>query len=250
LPGPAAEKDPSGGARYRTRRNGRSPSAVGIAWERMLGPIRGAFGELSAAAAVDLYARSRYSRHDEAAGGLPNGPLIRRILGRAHGATPPGVLGSSQNRQRRGVGSRFPPFLVARPGSVSRHLYSPMRRQHLRRARGIGNRCAGRQALSVFPRSGVVAMNRAQSNEPDQPVSSTVSITGNAGAREKAVRVRLRRNRHRRRADRSSRHPRDEGGRGDSDRAAQISRYRRRVASGDHPAGRSSLADRKPACPH
>jgi len=28
-----------------------------------------------------------------------------------------------------------------------------------------------------FPRSGVVAMNRAQSNEPDQPVSSTVSIT-------------------------------------------------------------------------
>ena len=28
-----------------------------------------------------------------------------------------------------------------------------------------------------FPRSGVVAMNRAQSNEPDQLVSSTVSIT-------------------------------------------------------------------------
>jgi hypothetical protein len=37
---------------------------------------------------------------------------------------------------------------------------------------------------------------------------------GNAGAREKAVRVRLRRNRHRRRADRSSQYPRDEGGRG------------------------------------
>ena len=143
----------------------------------MLGPIRRAFGELSAAAAADLYARSRYSRHDEAAGGLPNGPLFRRILGRAHSATPPGVLGSSQNRQRRGVESRFPPFLVARPGSTSRHLYGPMRRQHLRRARGIGNRCAGRQALSVFPRSGVVAMNRAQSNEPDQLVSSTVSIT-------------------------------------------------------------------------
>jgi DNA-binding cell septation regulator SpoVG len=29
----------------------------------------------------------------------------------------------------------------------------------------------------MFPRSGVVAMNRAQSNEPDQLVSSTVSIT-------------------------------------------------------------------------
>src|SRR5258708_38943247 len=28
-----------------------------------------------------------------------------------------------------------------------------------------------------FPRSGIVAMNRAQSNEPDQAVSSTVSIT-------------------------------------------------------------------------
>jgi len=102
----------------------------------MLGPIRRAFGELSAAAAADLYARSRYSRHDEAAGGLPNGPLFRRILGRAHSATPPGVLVSSQNRQRRGVESRFPPFLVARPGSTSRHLYGPMRRQHLRRARG------------------------------------------------------------------------------------------------------------------
>jgi hypothetical protein len=220
--------------------------AVGIVWERMLGPIRGASGELSAAAAADLYARSRYSRHDEAAGGLPNGPLFRRILGRAHSATPPCVLGSSRNRQRRGVGSRFLRFLVARPGSVSRHLYSPIRRQHLRRARwGLEIGARAGKLYRCFPRSGVVAMNLAQSNEPDQPVLSTVSITVLSVTPARAKKLRLRRNRHRRRADRSSRHPRDEGGRGDGDRAAQISRCRRRVANGDHPAGRSSLADRQ-----
>jgi len=39
----------------------------------------------------------------------------------------------------------------------------------------IGGRAG--KLYRCFPRSGVVAMNRAQSNEPDQPVSSTVSIT-------------------------------------------------------------------------
>jgi hypothetical protein len=49
---------------------------------------------------------------------------------------------------------------------------------HLRRARW-GLEIGGRpgKLYRCFPRSGVVAMNRAQSNEPDQPVSSTVSIT-------------------------------------------------------------------------
>ena len=49
---------------------------------------------------------------------------------------------------------------------------------HLRRARwGLEIGARAGKLYRCFPRSGVVAMNRAQSNEPDQPVSSTVSIT-------------------------------------------------------------------------
>jgi hypothetical protein len=156
----------------------------------MLGPIRRAFGELSAAAAADLYARSRYSRHDEAAGGLPNGPLFRRILGRAHSATPPGVLGSLQNRQRRGVESRFPPFLAARPGSTSRHLYGPTRRQHLRRARGNWKSARGpASSIDVSPigcrRDEPCPIQRTRSAGLEHRLDHRA--LGNAGAREKAV---------------------------------------------------------------
>src|SRR5712671_3653389 len=49
---------------------------------------------------------------------------------------------------------------------------------HLRRARwGLEIGARAGKLYRCFPRSGVVAMNRAQSNEPDQSVSSTVSIT-------------------------------------------------------------------------
>ena len=154
----------------------------------MLGPIQRAFGELNAAAAADLYARSRYSRHDEAAGGLPNGPLFRRILGRAHSATPPGVLGSSQNRQRRGVESSFPPFLVARPGSTSRHLYGPMRRQHLRRSRGDWKSARGpASSIDVSPigcrRDEPCPIQRTRSAGLEHRLDHRA--LGNPGAREK-----------------------------------------------------------------
>src|ERR1700730_1773369 len=116
---------------------------------------------------------------------------------------------------------------------------------HLRRARwGLESARGPASSIGVFPdRVEPCPIQRTRSAGLEHRLEHRA--LGNAGAREKAVRVRLRRNRHRRRADRSSRHPRDEGGRGDGDRAAQISRCRRRVASGDHLTGRSSLADRQ-----
>ena len=117
---------------------------------------------------------------------------------------------------------------------------------HLRRARwGLEIGARDGKLYRCFPRSGVVAMNRAQSNEPDQLVSSTVSITvlSVTPARAKklfafasvddGVQIGVH----------GIRAMRKDGG--DGDRAAQISRCRRRVASSDHPAGRSSLADRQ-----
>ena len=78
--------------------------------------------------------------------------------------------------------------------------------------------------------------NRAKSS-PDQPSSSTVSITvlSVTPMRPQKLRVRLYRNRHRRRADRRSRNSRDARRlRGGSDRAAQVSRWRWCVANGDY----------------
>ena len=52
------------------------------------------------------------------------------------------ALASSQNRQRRGVGSRFPPFLVARPGSTT-GIYTARCAVSISGERvGIGNRRA------------------------------------------------------------------------------------------------------------
>ena len=95
--------------------------------------IQRAFGELSAAAA-DLYARSRYSRHDEAAGGLPNGPLFRRILGRAHSATEFWRKPDREHDFATWLRLSLEDVLVldaAAPGSYWDRVHRPLRSSHL-----------------------------------------------------------------------------------------------------------------------
>jgi stage V sporulation protein G len=94
------------------------------------------------------------------------------------GALPPCVLGSSQNHQRREVGSRFLRS-CSQAGIGQPAFIHPMRRRHLRRARwGIGTSARGPASYVGVSPIGCCHDNLAQSEEPDQPSSSsTVSIT-------------------------------------------------------------------------